>query len=184
MMKPTLKRFFSIFATVVAAIYVVGAVASLNFAAAEEGVLKPSEPQEAVAYSYVDGEGVSIAGSDHAGKVVLVHFWAKWCPPCIKELPEMVEMLDSLSDETKANLVVLPISLDRDAETVRAFLASNNLDLPIMRDEGSKAMRALKIRGLPSTLLLDREGREIARRDGVVDWKKPFVRGVIVEAAK
>lgn len=175
-MKPTLNRFFAVFATIVACW-----MAAPAYSAAE-GMLIPSAktplPEE---LGYVDAEGTPVSLSVHKGKVVLLHFWAKWCAPCIDELPEMVKTLDMLDPAQKAELVVLPLSLDRDSATVRGFFEENNIALPILRDHGSKTMRALKIRGLPSTVLLNRNGEEIARREGVVDWQSAAVRGLIEE---
>ncbi|MCH2548177.1 MAG: TlpA family protein disulfide reductase [Alphaproteobacteria bacterium] len=182
-MKPTCNRFFQLIATVLAGFYIFAAVASLKVAAAaREGMLVPSAAKEIPALSYVNGEGEKIAFATHKGKVVVVHFWAQWCPPCIDEMPEMVASLNSLSDAHKAKLALLPISLDKDAETVQAFYEKHNLALPVMRDDNKAAMRAMNIRGVPSTVILDAEGREIARREGVADWDSPAIRGILLEA--
>lgn len=180
-MKPTLNRFFKRFATVVACVYALGAVAALQVAAAaQSGMLMPSAPTDVPELTYQDAEGKDYAVSDHKGKVVVVHFWAKWCPPCVEELPEMQEALAAL--DAGDDLVVLPLSLDRAVGTVEAFYGNNNITLPLVLDGKGAAMRALEIKGLPSTVILDRNGKEIARRAGVVDWKSEAVTGVLKEA--
>lgn len=182
-MKLTLKRFFTVFATVVAVIYAVGAVGALKVAVAQQqGLLMPSAAKEVADITYYDAEATAFQLADLQGKVVVVHFWAKWCPPCIAELPEMEEALAAL--DAGDDLVVLPLSLDREVAVVEAFYAENNITLPVLMDQRGAAMRALEIRGLPGTVLLNREGKEIARRAGVVDWDSPAVRGVIEEALK
>lgn len=180
-MKPTLNRFFSLFATVVACASILGAVAALKVAiAAEQGMLMPSAPKTIEPFGYTDAEGKGYTVDAHKGKVVIVHFWAKWCPPCIEELPLMQDALTKL--DAGDDLVVLPLSLDRTVEVVQTFYAENDITLPLYMDEKSRAMRALGIRGLPSTVILDGEGREIARRAGVVDWQSEAVIGVIEDA--
>lgn len=180
-MKPTLNRFFRIFATVVACVYAMGAIASLHVAAAaQSGMLMPSTAKEVPDVGYVDGEGSRFTLAEHKGKVVVLHFWAKWCPPCVEELPQMQQALTEFG--AGGDLVVLPLSLDRTPETVKAFYAANDITLPLLLDDKGAAMRALEIRGLPSTVIIDREGREIARRAGVVDWESEAVKGVIQNA--
>lgn len=181
-MKSPLNRFFKIFATVVATVYVAGALASLHVAdAAQQGMLMPSAPKAVEDAAYLDAEGATHALSAHKGKVVVVHFWAKWCPPCVEELPLMEQALQQL-DAGEA-LVVLPLSLDKEMATVQAFYAAHDITtLPALLDDKGKAMRLLEIRGLPSTVILNRKGEEIARRAGVVDWSSPAVIGVLEEA--
>lgn len=183
-MKPTLNRFFRIFATVVACLYGLGAIAALQVAAAERGMFMPSAEKPAIEFGYRDIKGMPASITAHKGKVVIVHFWATWCPPCVTELPEMVEMLDSISIKNKQDLVMLPISLDRNVASVSEFFKKNDLQLPVLHDEGSAAMKALQVRGLPTTIVLNRKGREIARREGVVDWTSPAVRGKVLEALR
>lgn len=176
-MKSPLNRFFALFATVV-----VWAVLPASLAgAAEGGLLMPSAPKDVPDITYLDAQGESHALAGHTGKVVVVHFWAKWCPPCIEELPLMERALQEL--DAGKELVVLPLSLDRNAETVAAFYAAADVTtLPVVLDARGAAMRALEIRGLPSTVILNRDGKEIARRAGVVDWSSKAVTGIIEDA--
>lgn len=166
----TLNRFFRFFATVVAVICLAGPAM-----AAQEGTLTPSEPREVADIVYHDSEGVEQKLLSLKGKIVVVHFWATWCPPCIEELPQMQKALAGLGE----GVVVLPVSLDRTPEVVRSFYDANGITLPLVMDDKGKAMRALEIKGLPSTVIINREGKEIARRAGVVDWSNPVVVEVI-----
>jgi thiol-disulfide isomerase/thioredoxin len=167
---PTLNRFFRFFATVVAVICYTGVAM-----AAQEGLLTPSEPREVADIAYYDREGTEQKLSSLKGKIVVVHFWATWCPPCIEELPQMQKALVGLGE----GVAILPISLDRMKEAVQAFYDANHIILPLMMDDKGKAMRAMEIKGLPSTVIISREGKEIARRAGVVDWSNPAVVEVI-----
>lgn len=176
-MKPTLNRFFAVFATVVAW-WCISGVAT----AAEQGVFTPSAAKDIPQISYLNKENIPALLEAHKGKVVVLHFWAKWCPPCVTELPEMQRAMDAL--QAGDELVVLPLSLDRNVADVQAFYKEHNITMPVLLDNKGMAMRALEIRGLPSTVLINREGKEIARRSGVVDWQNPAVRKVIEEALK
>lgn len=167
---PTLNRFFRLFATVVAVICYTGVAM-----AAQKSVLAPSEPRKVADIAYYDSEGTEQKLSSLKGKIVIVHFWATWCPPCIEELPQMQKALAGLGE----GVVVLPVSLDRTKEAVEAFYAANGITLPLVMDDKGKAMRGMEIKGLPSTVIISREGKEIARRAGVVDWSNPAVAEVI-----
>lgn len=119
-----------------------------------------------------DPDGTIRNLSDYRGRVVLFNAWATWCGPCINEMPAL--------DETQAQLggsdfQVLPVSMDRGgAMTVDLFYRAHNLkNLPILVDHQAQIARLLKPRGLPFTLLIDREGNEIGRALGEVFWSAP-----------
>jgi len=103
---------------------------------------------------------------------VLLNFWATWCAPCVKEMPS----LDKLQAEMgKDKFVVLPLSLDGPSKPkVAPFYADRKLaNLGIYFDKGKKALGALDISVLPTSVLVDPEGREIGRMEGDADWDKP-----------
>lgn len=92
---------------------------------------------------------------DLRGKVVLVNFWATWCPPCRKEMPD----LDALYHEfAPKGLVILAIS-DEDAAKVRPFIAEHHFTYPILLDPGRKVNERFQVEGIPKSFLYDREGR-------------------------
>ncbi|ODU87597.1 MAG: thioredoxin [Thiobacillus sp. 65-69] len=92
------------------------------------------------------------------GKVVLVNFWATWCPPCRREMPSMDRLARKLTGE---DFVVLAVDVGEDADTVEAFLSQ--LDgghaFPILLDTRGRTMQAWGTSGLPTTYLVDRQGR-------------------------
>ena len=93
------------------------------------------------------------------GKVVLVNFWATWCPPCRKEMPDLDTLSHKFADK---GLVVLSIS-DEDAAKVTSYALGHNLNYPILLDPGRKTNEAFHIEGIPQSFVFDREGKLVAQ---------------------
>src|SRR5476651_1291053 len=133
-------------------------------------LVKPPKPVPELAFADADDKPLKLA--DYKGKIVLVNFWATWCAPCVKEMPS----LDRLQAEIgKEKFVVLPLSLDGPSRPkVAPFYEDKKLtSLGIYFDKGKKSMQALDVSVLPTSILVDPEGREIARLEGEADWDKP-----------
>ena len=105
---------------------------------------------------------------DFHGKVILLNVWATWCAPCIAEMP----MLDALQAEKGgADFEVVTVSLDRTAAEAAMFFRDNEIDnLQSWHDGTFSLSSKLMLPGLPTSVLYDRNGREIARISGEVDW--------------
>ncbi len=142
------------------------------------GFAVPDQPALAPEITFVDSAGKIGALSDYRGKITAVHFWATWCTPCRAELPSVDAMNANLAG---ANFTILPLSVDRDGpDAVSAFYRDNNIkSLPIYIDEGLKAFRSFKLGGIPATIFIDAEGREIARVLGERNWSDPAVAAVV-----
>ena len=130
----------------------------------------PMEPPPIV---FIDEAGEELSLADYRGSPVAVHFWATWCFPCRAEMPTMDALQRELGDE----LVILPLSLDRDgAPLVRNYYNDHDLiTLPVMIDEKMKAGRALRVHGIPATVFINADGAEVARVLGDRDWSDPDV---------
>ena len=130
-------------------------------------------PLEPPPIAFTDEAGTELSLADYRGTPVAVHFWATWCFPCRAEMPTM----DALQRELGEDLVILPLSLDRDgAALVRAYYDDHDLTtLPVMIDEKMAAGRALRVHGIPATVFINREGAEVARVLGDRDWSDPAV---------
>ena len=117
-------------------------------------------------------EGAAVSFADFRGKLLLVNFWATWCAPCVEEMPALERLHSELADE---GLAVLAVSQDRDgAAVVEPFLARIELQqLPVYLDATGVLGRAFALKGLPTTFLIDREGRVLAGLVGPAEWDSP-----------
>ncbi len=126
----------------------------------------------------IEDDGGEARLSDYEGKYVLVNFWATWCAPCRKEMP----MLSALQEEYGGEeFEVLTIATGRNSPTgISKFFEEIGVDnLPRHQDPGMKLAREMRVIGLPVTLILDPEGREIARMLGDAEWDSPSARAII-----
>jgi len=96
---------------------------------------------------------------DLRGKVVLVNFWATWCPPCRKEMPDLEALYKRFKDQ---GLVILSIS-DEDPNKVRLFVAQMNVTYPVLLDSDRKVNDMFQIYGIPKTFVYDRSGKLVAQ---------------------
>ena len=110
-------------------------------------------------FTLSDLQGKSWNLKDLRGKVVLVNFWATWCPPCRKEMPDLEALYLQFKDQ---GFVVLAIS-DEDAAKVSPFLAERNITYPILLDPGRKVNEEMQIEGIPKSFVYDRGGKLVAQ---------------------
>lgn len=111
--------------------------------------------------------------SGYRGHVVAVNFWATWCPPCRKELPSMQKTYLALK---KSGFRIIGVNVGEDWDTVTSFLNNFSLTYPIVLDTDSSAMQKWNIIGLPTTFIVDKEGRIIYQIAGGRDWNDPAFR--------
>lgn len=111
--------------------------------------------------------------SDYRGHVVAVNFWATWCPPCRHELPSMEKTYKALK---KTGFRIIGVNVGEKWDTVASFLSNFSLTYPIVLDTDSSAMQKWNIIGLPTTFIVDKEGRIIYRITGGRNWNDPAFR--------
>jgi len=145
-------------ATLVRYEHVEAHVTDPQFAAAMKKLEADERARALVDFTLVDLEGKSRHLRDLAGKVVLVNFWATWCPPCRKEMPDMEALYRRFKDR---GLVVLAIS-DEDEGKVRPFI-EGKYSFPVLLDPGRKVNQAMRVEGIPKSFLYDREGKLVAQ---------------------
>lgn len=125
-----------------------------------------------------DAEGGDVTLADYDGKIVVVNFWATWCAPCRKEMPG----LDALEAEFGGDqFAVVPIATLRTKQmAAEKFFAEIEVEhLPLLMDTNGDLARASGVMGLPVTLILDREGKEIARLMGDAEWNSESAKAIV-----
>lgn len=116
-------------------------------------------------------DGGSVTLADLRGRVVMVHFWATWCPPCVEELPTLDRLHQSVIGKDFEMLAV-----DEDeggAEAIASFVKKNRLKLPVLFDSGSEVARRYGTYKLPETYIIDRQGVVRYKAIGPRDWTDP-----------
>jgi thiol-disulfide isomerase/thioredoxin len=126
-------------------------------------------PEPGAAVRFEDDQGQPRSLADFQGKIVLLNVWATWCAPCIKEIPALDHLAAALNG---ADFAVVAVSIDRKGiDAVRKVFAERDVQkLPIYIDRSGEALRTVRAIGLPTSLLLDREGREFGRAVGPAQW--------------
>ncbi len=134
------------------------------------GALVPLDPPQAMP----DGVFLDAAGGEHhlaefRGRGMVVNLWATWCAPCVAEMPSLAALSKALAP---ADIAVLPLSSDRGgAAVVQAWFSAHGIaSLPVLLDPRGALARAWQARGIPTTVLIDRQGRGRARLEGSADW--------------
>ena len=122
-------------------------------------------------------EGEEVRLSDYAGTPVILNFWATWCAPCREEMPA----LDAVQAERSGAIEVVTLATGRNPVTgIERFFEEEGIeDLPILLDKNSAIARSMAVLGLPVTVLIDAEGREVGRLTGGADWASPEAAAVI-----
>jgi len=138
-----------------------------------ERFVMATTPQTRVDLSFQDENGRQLSLlRDFKGHYVLLNVWATWCGPCVKEMPALNALQRHLAPRQVA---LVALAEDRKGQTaVAGFYQRHRLEnLAVYVDAEGDAMALLKLRGLPTTLLIDPDGREIGRTETALDWMKP-----------
>lgn len=132
--------------------------------------LAPSEPKPLPKITFEDAGGAERSLADFRGQVVVLNLWATWCAPCRKEMPSLDRLQAKYGKGD--DLEVVALALDRgDIDKIKVFFEHVGVaHLEIYRDPEMRASRQLRARGVPTTLVIDREGREIGRVIGPTEW--------------
>ena len=142
-------------------------------------VLVPTDPPvPAPDIAFVDARGDEHHLREFVGHGMVINLWATWCAPCVEELPSLAALSRTLAPD---DIAVLPLSSDRGgADTVETFFRAHDItSLPVLLDPRGAAERAWHARGIPTSIIIDRLGRERARLEGAADWSTPAAAAVV-----
>jgi peroxiredoxin len=132
-------------------------------------------------FTLPDLEGKLHGLADFRGRVVVLNFWATWCPPCIDEMPSLERLHQAMADR---GLAVIAVSVDERFSDVPAFVERFDLTFSVLYDEGKKVSRKYQTFKYPETYILDREGRLKSKVVGPRDWAAPTVIRDMVDLLK
>ena len=143
-----------------------------NTAGGPSTMVLHESPRELPELRFVGGEQNAVALSDFRGRTVLLNLWATWCAPCVEEMPTLDALQAALGGP---DFEVVTLSIDRGGvEPIRAFYERIDVQrLGVYVDPSARASDELDAVGLPTTLLIDPQGREIARLTGPAVWDSP-----------
>jgi len=140
-------------------------------------LIRPSRVQAAKEFTVPTPDRKSLRLSDSKGKVVLLNFWATWCPPCLEEMPAMERLYQRYKGK---GLVVVALSVDADGATaVIPFVREHKLSFPVGLDPKTAVAERYGVRALPSTFLVDRNGNLAALAIGPREWDGPSAHALI-----
>jgi len=116
----------------------------------------------------MDAKSVNL--QDYRGRFVLLNFWATWCSPCLKEMPDLENAYNEMGQE---KLVVLAVGMGESVEKIKAFFNKYGFTFPLLADNRMKITKLYGVRNIPVTYLIDPDGVVLGRALGVRDWASP-----------
>ncbi len=145
------------------------------------GFVYKKTPEPLADVNFVDGTGAPKTLKDFRGKTILLNLWATWCAPCREEMPSLDRLQQQMGSET---FEVVALAVDRTGlEAARKFLDGINVkSLKLYADPTTRSGSALKAVGMPTTILIDAEGREIGRLPGPAEWDSEDAKRLIADA--
>ena len=116
----------------------------------------------------MDAKSVNL--QDYRGRFVLLNFWATWCSPCLKEMPDLENAYNEMGQE---KLVVLAVGMGESVKKIKAFFNKYGFTFPLLADNRMKITKLYGVRNIPVTYLIDPDGVVLGRALGVRDWASP-----------
>lgn len=143
---------------------------------AGKGLTKLTEASQAPDFVLYDLDGNQHRLSDYRGQVVIINFWATWCPPCRAEMPSMQRAWGQLEKE---GILMLGIDVGEDEDTIFQFTANYPVEFPLLMDSDSRITNQWPVRGLPTTFVIDPKGVIVYRAIGGREWDDPALLAMV-----
>jgi peroxiredoxin len=153
-----------------------GKVLPLAEALKELDLIRPARVKLADDFTLATPGGGTFKLSEHRGKVVMVNFWATWCPPCLEEMPAMERLYRKRKD---AGFTLVAVSVDADPKKVGPFVAEHKLTFPIALDPRMELANGYAVRALPSSFIVGRDGHLAALAIGPRHWDSDAAHAVV-----
>lgn len=128
---------------------------------------KLDKPIPAPDFSLVDMDGETHTLASYKGKPLIINFWATWCPPCRAELPSMNRGWAKIKDE---GIAMVAVNVGEDEDTIFAFSGDYPIDFTVLLDKSGEIINKWPIKGLPTTFVLDKQGKLVYRAIGGREW--------------
>jgi peroxiredoxin len=149
---------------------------SIDAALKRLDLIKPNRPRYAEDFTLPAHAGGDFTLSAQRGKVVLVNFWATWCPPCLEEMPAMERLWRRHKD---AGFVLVAVSLDSDPKKVPPFVSAHKFSFPVALDPKMTVAEKYGVRALPSSFVIDRTGTMTGVALGPRSWDDAAAHGLV-----
>jgi thiol-disulfide isomerase/thioredoxin len=164
-----MKRFLCL--VVLGAIVALSACSKKEAAKVQQGPLQENSPAPAITVNSLNGKPLNL--SDLKGKVVLLNFWATWCPPCREEIPSMMKLNSAMAGKP---FQMVAVSIDEGGRpAIESFFKTSGFSLPAYTDPDNQAAKAYGITGVPETFVIDKSGILIKKVIGPMAWDSPDV---------
>jgi len=158
-----------------------GKILPLAEAMKELDLIRPSRTKAAEEFTLSTPGGGTFKLSEHRGKVVMVNFWATWCPPCLEEMPAMERLY---RQQKEGGFTLVAVSVDADPKKITPFVTDHKLTFPVGLDPKMDLANAYAVRALPSSFLVDRDGNLAALAIGPRHWDSDAAHSLVEGMAR
>ena len=138
--------------------------------------VQPAKKTIAPAFALHTLDGSTLESDALRGKIIVLNFWATWCGPCKEEMPAMQRLQEAFPT---TDLALLAVTADLQQDAIAAFAKGLGLSFPILLDDTKDVSAAFGVRGLPTTVIIDREGLLLGRAVGPRQWDGPHVMALL-----